>query len=89
MVGGSTYALKGEEDTSTFSCMDKCTYAKEGEENSKYCFAVGDLQVECKDSGSAAPGVTAGSGGGVVGTTAGSGGAGVTAGGSGEDPGGV
>jgi hypothetical protein len=33
--------------------MDKCTYAKEGEANSKYCFAAGDLQVECKGSSSA------------------------------------
>ena len=40
VVGGSIYTLIGEEDTSTFSCMDKCTYSKEGEANSKYCFAI-------------------------------------------------
>ena len=40
--------------------MDKCTYAKEGETNSKYCFAVGDMQPECKDSGSSTEGNGAG-----------------------------
>ena len=56
VVGGSIYTLIGEEDTSTFSCMDKCTYSKEGEANSKYCFAAGDLQVECKGSSTATAG---------------------------------
>ena len=42
--------MLGEEDTSSFSCIDKCTYAKEGEANSKYCFGAGDLPAECKDS---------------------------------------
>ena len=50
LVGGDTYTLLGEEDTSTYSCMDECTYSKEGEANSKYCFAEGDLEEECKDS---------------------------------------
>merc|ERR1711892_1242132 len=50
VVEGSTYTLQGEEDTSSFSCVDRCTYTKEGEANSKFCFADGDLQVECKDS---------------------------------------
>ena len=40
--------------------MDKCTYAKEGETKSKYCFAVGDMQPECKDSGSSTGGNGAG-----------------------------
>merc|ERR1712106_977931 len=50
VVEGSTYTLQGEEDTSSFSCVDRCAYTKEGEANSKYCFADGDLQVECKDT---------------------------------------
>ena len=77
IVGGTTYRLIGEEDTSTFSCMDKCTYSKEGEADSKYCFASGDLQVECKGSGTAggatAGGATANTAGGAAQTTAGSG----------------
>ena len=63
MVGGATYTMLGEEDTSSFSCIDKCTYAKEGEANSKYCFGAGDLPAECKDS-------TPSNGGGTAGTTA-------------------
>merc|ERR1712106_1021679 len=50
VVEGFTYTMQGEEDTSSFSCVDRCTYTKEGEANSKYCFANGDLQVECKDT---------------------------------------
>ena len=56
--------MLGEEDTSSFSCIDKCTYAKEGEANSKYCFGAGDLPAECKDS-------TPSNGGGATSTAAG------------------
>merc|ERR1719468_455184 len=55
VVGGATYSLLGKEDTSAFSCMDKCTYKKEGEADSKYCFATGDLQTECKDTAGSPP----------------------------------
>jgi len=55
VVGGATYTLLGEEDTSAFSCLDKCTYKKEGEADSKYCFAEGDLQTECKDTAGSPP----------------------------------
>ena len=51
LVEGSTYTFKGEvgeEDATHYSCIDRCTYAKEGEENSMYCFAVGDMQMECQ-----------------------------------------
>merc|ERR1712106_383328 len=66
-VEGSTYTLQGEEDTSSFSCVDRCTYTKEGEANSKYCFADGDLQVECKDStGGVANTTPSGGGGGAT-----------------------
>ena len=74
IVGGSTYTLRGEEDTSSFSCLDKCTYSKEGEADSKYCFAAGDLLVECKGSSSGnASGATAATADGSAPTTAGSG----------------
>ena len=58
-MGGATYSLLGEEDTSAFSCMDKCTYKKEGEADSKYCFATGDLQTECKDTAGSPPATAA------------------------------
>jgi len=72
VVGGATYTLLGEEDTSVFSCLDKCTYKKEGEADSKYCFAEGDLQTECKDTAGSPP-ATAGAPAGP--TTASAGGA--------------
>ena len=43
-----TYKLDGEEDTSEYGCEDQCTYRKTGEPNAKYCFAVGDNNVQCK-----------------------------------------
>merc|ERR1719312_1118564 len=39
--------------------MDKCTYKKEGEADSKYCFATGDLQTECKDTAGSPPATAA------------------------------
>merc|ERR1740136_207021 len=71
VVEGSTYTLQGEEDTSSFSCVDRCTYTKEGEANSKFCFADGDLQVECKDSTGGVADTTPGGGGGAAATVAG------------------
>jgi len=70
VVEGSTYTLQGEEDTSSFSCVDRCTYTKEGEANSKYCFADGDLQVECKDSTGGVADTTPSGGGAEAATTA-------------------
>ena len=56
MLGGATYKFIGEEDTSFFSCLDKCTYMKEGEANSKYCFAAGnDGENKCMDSEATTP----------------------------------
>jgi len=56
MLGGVTYKFIGEEDTSSFSCLDPCTYMKEGEANSKYCFAAGDDgENKCMDSEATAP----------------------------------
>merc|ERR1711892_581165 len=69
VVEGSTYTLQGEEDTFSFSCVDRCTYTKEGEANSKYCFADGDLQVECKDTTGGVADTTPSGGGGSPGYT--------------------
>ena len=58
IVGGETYSLLGEEDTSSFSCMDRCTYSKDKDPNSKFCFAPGTLKTECKSSPSSFPSAT-------------------------------
>merc|ERR1712106_655808 len=70
VVEGSTYTMQGEEDTSSFSCVDRCTYTKVGEANSKYCFANGDLQAECKDTTEGVPDTTPSGGGAEAATTA-------------------
>merc|ERR1740124_792396 len=70
VVEGSTYTMQGEEDTSSFSCVDRCTYTKEGEANSKYCFADGELQVECKDTTGGVADPTPSGGGAEAATTA-------------------
>jgi len=48
-VGGVTYSLVGQMDTKMYNCLSDCIYMKEGQEGSKFCFAMGDLQVECND----------------------------------------
>jgi len=48
-VGGVTYSLIGQMDTKMYNCLSDCIYMKEGQEGSKFCFAMGDLQVECND----------------------------------------
>ena len=58
MVGGKSYTFLGEEDTSAFKCMDKCTYSEDGKEGTKVCFAAGDLDTECKDSSAASMATT-------------------------------
>jgi len=58
VVGGKSYTFLGEEDTSAFKCMDKCTYSEDGKEGTKVCFAAGDLDTECKDSSAASMATT-------------------------------
>merc|ERR1719340_364969 len=48
-VGGVTYSLIGQMDTKMYNCLSDCIYMREGQEGSKFCFAMGDLQVECND----------------------------------------
>merc|ERR1711872_768587 len=48
-VGGVTYNLVGQMDTQMYNCLSDCIYMKEGMEGPKFCFAMGDLQVECND----------------------------------------
>jgi len=48
-VGGVTYSLIGQMDTKMYNCLSDCIYMREGQEGGKFCFAMGDLQVECND----------------------------------------
>jgi len=48
-VGGVTYSLIGQMDTKMYNCLSDCIYMREGQEGQKFCFAMGDLQVECND----------------------------------------
>jgi len=52
IVGGDRYLNIGYDPTGKtmqFQCLSPCLFEKEGEAGSKYCFAAGDLRVECKD----------------------------------------
>merc|ERR1712215_447037 len=49
IVGGISYTLVGEMDTKEYNCLNDCVYQKKLEPGTKYCFAVGDEKVECKD----------------------------------------
>merc|ERR1711970_1073060 len=44
-----SYTLVGQMDTKEYNCLNDCIYQKKEEPGTKYCFAVGDQQVECKD----------------------------------------
>merc|ERR1712142_23873 len=52
IVGGIKYRKVGEENTSKYGCQENCVYEKTNSSTSaKYCFAPGDLEVECGDNG--------------------------------------
>merc|ERR1712209_205491 len=51
IVGGKRYLNIGYDPTGMtmkFKCLSPCIFEKEGEEGSKYCFAAGDMRVECQ-----------------------------------------
>jgi len=48
-VGGITYNLVGEQDTSNYNCKSNCIFEKEGKPGSRYCFASGTQPVNCGD----------------------------------------
>merc|ERR1712106_203535 len=91
-VGGVSYSLVGQMDTTAYQCLNNCIYVKDQDPTVKFCFASGDLQVECTEDefqGSDKPpmggdmepkckdaGATAGQGGGVPGPTQAGGGGG-------------
>merc|ERR1719167_247058 len=54
-VGGVKYMLTGTMDTKAYGCITNCLYETKAKPNMKFCFARGDLEVECLDDGSSKP----------------------------------
>merc|ERR1712128_305897 len=48
-VGGVTYTLSGQMNTKMYNCLNNCVYQMEGRPEAKFCFAMGDQEVECND----------------------------------------
>merc|ERR1712123_14361 len=48
-VGGVSYSLVGQMDTTAYQCLNNCIYVKDQDPTVKFCFASGDLQVECTE----------------------------------------
>merc|ERR1719347_2483630 len=48
-VGGVSYTLVGQMDTSNYQCLNDCIYTKDEDPQYKYCFAAGDLEVDCTE----------------------------------------
>jgi len=46
-VGGVGYTLVGQMDTRAYQCLNDCIYVKDEDPDVKFCFAAGDLEVEC------------------------------------------
>ena len=47
--------LTGTMDTKAYGCITNCLYETKAKPNMKFCFAPGDLEVECLDDGSSKP----------------------------------
>jgi len=50
-VGDTEYSLVEEEDTSGYNCKTNCVYERKDTPGSRFCFASGDLPVDCGDGG--------------------------------------
>jgi hypothetical protein len=48
-VGGVSYTLVGRMDTKSYQCINDCIYVKDEEPRVKFCFASGDVKVECTE----------------------------------------
>ena len=54
-VGGVSYDLVREADTTSYNCLANCVYQKEGKTGGPggpvelFCFAAGDFEVVCSD----------------------------------------
>jgi len=57
-VGGVGYTLVGQMDTRAYQCLNDCIYVKDEDPEVKFCFAAGDLEVECTEDESQASGIT-------------------------------
>ena len=57
-VGGVGYTLVGQMDTRAYQCLNDCIYVKDDDPEVKFCFAAGDLEVECTEEESQASGIT-------------------------------
>eukprot|EP00092_Neocalanus_flemingeri_P086993 GFUD01109694.1.p1 GENE.GFUD01109694.1~~GFUD01109694.1.p1 ORF type:complete len:264 (+),score=6.00 GFUD01109694.1:88-792(+) len=51
IVGGVSYSLVQEADTSTFNCLTNCAYQETGNPGRLFCFAAGGLDAECVSGG--------------------------------------
>merc|ERR1739838_130679 len=51
-VGGVEYSLVDEIDTSGYNCLTSCVFEKADSPGSRFCFASGELPVNCGDGGS-------------------------------------
>lgn len=49
IVGGISYTLSSQMDTTAFNCLSNCAYHKDGDTSVQYCFAKGYQNVVCKD----------------------------------------
>ena len=51
MVGGTSYTLISQRDTTAYHCLTNCSYLKDGDDqdHAQYCFASGHEEVKCKD----------------------------------------
>jgi len=78
MVGDDRYVNIGYDHngmTWDLNCLSPCIFEKENQPGSKFCFAAGDLKVECEDDLDFTPRPTGGTGGnGVTGDDGGDGG---------------
>merc|ERR1711934_1165718 len=78
MVGDDRYFNIGYDHngmTWDLNCLSPCIFEKENQPGSKFCFAAGDLKVECEDDLDFTPRPTGGPGGnGVTGDDGGDGG---------------
>merc|ERR1712142_1463618 len=54
-VGGVKYMLTGTMDTKAYGCITNCLYETKAKPDMKFCFAPGDLEVECLDDGTSKP----------------------------------
>ena len=50
-MGDRSYVLAGIRNTSGYECLSSCVYRLEEDDGKVFCFAAGDLEVECLDGG--------------------------------------